>query len=180
MGWFGGKSSHKREVGAAYRVVHNLFDATTEGKSRAPLVLRFELPDSRFRYLVFCLTTAQAGCAHRMKNPDAILNELFHVIVLGCLNVDPAFYFGGPILPQQAANQGGQYLQDYLERWSAWVDIVQGSNPSAATSIVAGMLRSTESSRVPTDGDARRLWPLATWIEGSLEPMAEAFTDMAR
>ena len=55
MGWFGGKSDHKKEVDATFKVLWNLFEKTTEGGSDAPLVLKFDLRDSRFRYFVFCL-----------------------------------------------------------------------------------------------------------------------------
>jgi hypothetical protein len=42
------------------------------------------------------------------------------------------------------------------------------------------MLRSTESADPGTSADAQRLWPLASWIEGQLDAMAGAFSDMAR
>lgn len=180
MAWFGGKSTHKKEVDAAGRVLGNLFEKTTDGGSNAPLVLKFELPDSRYRYFVFCLSTVQMACARRMKNPDAVLNELLHTVVTAAISVDPQKFFGGPVEPQRAANQAAEYLQDYLHRWSAYVDITGGGNAAAATGIIAGMLRSTESPAPVSEADAGRLWPLATWIEKGLEAMAGAFADMAR
>lgn len=95
-------------------------------------------------------------------------------------SADAQFFFGGPVDPQQAANSAGKYLQDYLHRWSAYVDIIKGGNLLAGTSIVAGMLRDTESDIPPTQEDTRRLWQLATWIEARLEAMAGAFSSMAR
>lgn len=180
LGLFGGKSSHKKEVDAAFKVLGNLFEKTTEGGSDAPLVLKFDLRDSRFRYFVFCLSTVQMACARRMKNPDAVLNDLLHTVVAGAIGANPQHFFSGPVDPQQAANKAGEHLQDYLHRWSAYVDIVNGGNTAAATGIVAGMLRHTESERPPTQEDTRRLWPLATWIEKRLEAMGGAFTNMAR
>ncbi len=180
MGWFGGKSTHKKEVDAALRVLSNLFEKTTGGGSDAPVVLRFELPDSRYRYFVFCLSAVQMACAHRMKNPDAVLNDLLHTVVTIAISIDPQQFFGGSIEPQRAANQAAEYLQDYLHRWSAYVDIAGGGNAAGATGIIAGMLRSTESPKPPSEADAHRLWPLATWIEQRLKVMADAFTNMAR
>jgi hypothetical protein len=143
--------------------------------------MKFDLRDSRFRYFVFCISTVQMACARRMKNPDAVLNDLLHVAVGGAIGVDPQGFFGGPVDdPQQAANSAGEYLEEYLHRWSAYVDIVGGGNAAAATGIVAGMLRHAESANPPTQEDTRRLWPLAAWIEGSLEAMTDAFTDMVR
>jgi hypothetical protein len=180
LAWFGGKSAHKKEVDAAFKVLGNLFEKTTEGGSDAPLVLKFALRDSRFRYFIFCLSTVQMACARRMGNPDAVLNDLLHTMVIGAISVDPQQFFGGPVDPQQAANKGGEYLQDYLHRWSAYVDIVKGGNTAAATGIVGGMLRHTESDSAPTQEDSRRLWDLAIWIEERLEAMGDAFTKMAR
>jgi hypothetical protein len=115
-----------------------------------------------------------------MRNPDAVLNDLLHTAVTGAIGVDPQQFFGGPVDPQQAANRAGQHLQDYLHRWSAYVDIAKGDNAAAATGIVAGMLRHSESDNLPTQEDTRRLWQLAVWIEGSLAAMSGAFTNMAR
>ena len=180
MGWFSGKPTHRKEVDAAFKVLGNLFEKTTGGGSDAPLVLTFERRDSRFRYFVFCLSTVQMACARRMKNPDAVLNDLLHTVISGAVGVDPQLFFGGPVDPQQAATKGGECLQEYLHRWSAYVDIVGGGNAGAATGIVAGMLRDTESPNSPTQEDARRLWPLATWIEERLDAMEGAFADMSR
>jgi len=180
LGWFGGKSRHRKEVDAAFKVLGNLFEKTTDGGADAPLVLKFELLDSRFRYFVFCLSTAQMACAGRMTNPDAVLNDLLHTVVAGSVSPDPKYFFGGPVDPQQAANSAGAYIEDYLHRWSAYVDIVKGGNAAAATGIVAGMLRHAESESPPTQADAHRLWPLATWIEQRLTAMGNAFVGMAK
>jgi hypothetical protein len=178
LGWFGGKSRHEKEVEAATRVLANLFEKTTDGGADAPLVLRFALPDSRFRYFVFCLSAVQMACARHMKNPDAVLNELLHTLLVGTIDTDAKLFFGGPVEAQRVANQAGEHLQDYLGRWSAYIDIAGGGNSAAATAIVCGMVRSTESLEPPTEADARRLWPLATWIEKRLEAMGGAFVDM--
>ena len=180
LGLFGGKSTHKKQVDAAVRVLDNLFEKTTGGGSDAPLVLKFEVPDSRFRYIVFCLSAVQMACARRMKNPDAVLNDLLHRVVAVAIKLDPQQFFGGPVDPQQAANRAGEYIQDYLDRWSAYVDIVSGGNVAASTGIVTGMLRHTESASPPTQEDVRRLLPLARWIEERLEVMADDFADMAK
>ena len=175
MGWLGGKSTHKKEVDAAYKVLANLFEVTTNGGADAPLVLRFSLPHSRFRYLVFCLSTVQMACARYMKNPDAVLNELLHTVINGAIALEPQMFFGDAVVPQRAANDGGGYIQEYLHRWSAYVDIRGGGNRAAGTAIVCAMLASTESLGPPAEGDARRLMPLASWIEEQLTVMGGAF-----
>lgn len=178
MGLFGSKSQHAREVDAAFKILGNLYSKTVEGGADAPLVLNFELSDSHFRYYIFCLSTMQKACASRMNNADAVLNELMHDVIIGCVKSDPILFFGDAIEPQAAANIGAEYIKDYLHSWSAYIDIAEGGNTNAATSMVCTMLRSTESTKTPLDDDAQRLWPLATWIEESFEAMANAFTNM--
>lgn len=174
MGLFGGKSRHRKEVDAACKVWGNLFEKTTEESgSDAPLVLKFQLGDSRLRYMVFCLSTVQLACARRMKNPDAVLNEVLHTMVNSPLT-------GDSIDPQQTANDGSAYLGEYLHRWSSYLEIVEGGNANAATGIIAGMLRHTESEAPPTQEDSQRLWQLATWIETRLGAMEGAFVSEAR
>lgn len=181
MGLFGGKSTHKKAVDAAFKVLWNLFEKTTVGGANAPLVMKFDLHDSHFRYFVFCISTVQVACAGGLKNPDAVLNDLLHTAVVFAIGADPQRFFGGPVDdPQQVANRSSEYLKEYLHQWSAYVDIVGGGNAAAATGIVVGMLRHTESANPPTQDDVRRLWPLAAWIEGSLKAMAYAFTESAR
>jgi len=64
-----------------------------------------------------------------------VLNEILHNIVTGAVTVDSQLFFGGPIDPQEAANKAGEYIGDYLHRWSAYVDIVQGGNSAAGTGL---------------------------------------------
>ena len=114
MAWFGRKSPQKKEVEAAFKVLFNLYEKTTDGGADAPLVLSFDLADSRFRYLMFCLSTAQTACARYMRNPDAVLNELLHTVVAGTVTQYAQKFFGHSVQPQDAANQAAAHLQDYL------------------------------------------------------------------
>jgi hypothetical protein len=182
VSWFGGKSDHKKQVDAGIMVLGNLYEKTTDGGSDAPLVLRFEMADSRFRYLVFCLGTFQMACARRMKSPDSVLNELLRSVVIGAVGdaEQQQLFFGGPTDPQHAANLGAQYVQEFLNQWSAYVDIAEGGNANAATSLIAGMLRSTESAAPASAADGHRLWPLAEWIEDRLDAMGGAFSNMSK
>lgn len=172
MGWFTGKATHRRQVDSALTVVGNLFEKTTDGGADAPLVLSLGLPDSRYRYLMFCLSTMQTACAQRMKNPDAVLNECLQALVKFALS-HPAKFIGASTGPQKAANDGAGLVQDYLHRWSSYVDVFHGGNTEAATMLVCSMLRSTEAAVPGREGDAQRLLPLACWIEARLPAMRD-------
>ena len=68
MSWFNRKTSHARQVEAIVTVFGNLYEKTTRGGADAPTVLKFSASDSRFRYLMFCVSAAFYSCAPVMKN----------------------------------------------------------------------------------------------------------------
>ena len=177
MAWFGRKTSHDKQLRAAGTVLWNLYNITTKGGADAPLVLAFALPDARLRYAMFCLGTMQLACATEMDNPDAILNELLHGMIEAASLPGSSWAPVGQLEPQKVANSSAEYIQDYLHRWSSYVDIAPG-NANAATGIVCAMLKHTESSAPANATDGDRLWPLAEWIEAQLPLMRMDFRSM--
>jgi hypothetical protein len=158
------------------RIASRVYERTLERKADAPAALRLSRPDSRFRYLMFCLSTVQTVCARRMSNPDAVLNEVARNAI-SAWATDPEIRdlaFGGPISLQQAGNDGIACLQDFLHRWSAYIE-TQGTT---ATSVIAGMLHDIDSAEPARDGDAERLWPLALWVEEQFSAIDQAFVEL--
>lgn len=96
MGWFGSKANHEKQLAALTRIVVKLYERTILlPRTDAPKVLQFELADSRYRYLIFCLSTAHCVCARRMKNPDAVLNECASNLIRGAIASEgPDGFFG--------------------------------------------------------------------------------------
>lgn len=168
MGWFSRKASHEQEVAAMMKIVANVFEKVVAPDRLAQSGLRFRLPDSRFRFLMFCVAAVHTVCAHRMKNPDAVLNECAPNLIRGALASNEAF-FDGPVNAQEAATLGMNCVGDFLSRWSAYIDIAKGGNAQAATSLVVTMLLETETLAPPAEGDAARLSKLARWVEVLME-----------
>ena len=75
MGWFSRRPVQQKQVGAAITVASNLYLQTKPGAKDAPVALQFSLPDSQYRYLIFCFSAMATGCAREMKNPDAVMSE---------------------------------------------------------------------------------------------------------
>ena len=175
MAWFK-KNTQKKQFDAAFQVLSNLFKTTTENGTN-PIVIRFDHSGSLFRYLVFCLSTVQTACANKMTNPDAVLNELLRRIVNDSIT-NTQFFFGDSMEPQDAANQASMYLQKYIHEWSEYIDI-KGINATAGTNTICLMLQNTEIDTKGNEADELRLWPLASWIEDSLHPMREAFSQLS-
>jgi hypothetical protein len=70
------------------------------------------------------------------------------------------------------------YLQDNLQRWSAYIDIANNGNAEAATGIVTEMLRNTESTAPATAQDGPRLWPLALAYQDRFKDISGAFVQL--
>jgi len=170
MGWFGGKPRHEQTVESVLQITGKLYETLADPHHAA---LRFRRPDSRFRCLFFSLSTVHGVCASRMKNPDAVLNECAHCLVKYALAEQDTF-FGGEIEPQRAANAGGAYLQDYLNRWSSYIDIRSSGNQQAARSVVSSMLADIESAQPVAPGDSQRLGVVVSWIEGKFDDIHSA------
>ncbi len=179
--WFRREPTHEKQLTSAATIYENVSAKLggTHPDQSAPTVLQLGLPDSHLRLAIFSLSVVQLACARHMTNPDAILNEMLHAIMHRIME-NPSHFLGGSVEPQAAVNRAASYLEDYLHRWSSYVDIVEGGNKSAASGIVLGMLRSIESSEPPTGETAPRLEPLAYWIEGNLSIISGAFVDLLR
>jgi len=178
MGWFG-KPSHEKSLNAVCGVACNIYEQTTDEKTHGIQKPKFLLPDSPFRYLMFSLATAFVASAGRMKNADAVLNDLMQRLIVRYVMPRAIEFFGRPIDPQEAADLAGKYVKEYLDRWSAQIDIKKAGNYDGAIGIVTGMIRNTESEDSPNQEDRERIFPLARWITENLPAMTRAFEQHA-
>ena len=195
--WWG-ETEHQRQKEAVTQIAANIYERTCDMGSipakhhaeeaerrrvaRSPTVLKSELPDSRFRYMLFCLSTVLAVCAHRMKYPDAVFNECTQNAVEFAKDSKVADgFFIGPVDRQKSANEGWATVRSFLDRWNQWID-VEKSDAQAAMRLVCSMIHDTESSSAATEDDIRRLWPLACWIVSMFSggTMEKAFMNLAR
>lgn len=177
-----GNSNHQKQVAAMTKIAVNLYEQTYAVPAlRGTTPLRFELLDSRFRYLIFCLSIVHSVCAPRMKNPDAVLNACAQALISNALDVEDADgIFDRPVSDRQrVANDGMGYLEDFLHRWSAYIDVARARNRQAATGLVASMLRTTESDAPSDSTDGPRLWPLALAFEDRFKDIAGAFNSLS-
>ena len=71
MGWFSRKPKTGKQVEAAIKVASNLYLLTVRGGEDAVVDLEFCLPDSRFRYLIFCMSATTAACAKRWASTQS-------------------------------------------------------------------------------------------------------------
>lgn len=171
MGWFSRKPSHEKQVAAVQRMTVNMFENIAAPGRIEASGLQFRLPDSQFRFLMFCAASVHTVCAKRMSNADAVLNEFVPNLIRGVLSSEEQrTFFGGVPKPQAAATLGMNCLGDFLDRWSAYIDIARGGNSQAATALVASMLLATETLGDADEVDGSRLSKLARFVEVLMEP----------
>src|SRR6516164_7525606 len=85
----------KRQVDAASQIASALYGRTIPGGADAVVDLRFSLPDSRYRYMLFCLSATAAAVSDEIDDPTVRV-AIYHVTG-GLAELNPAEYFGGPV-----------------------------------------------------------------------------------
>ena len=100
----------QKQVEAAIRVASNLYLHTIPGAKDAPVPLQFSLSDSRYRYLIFCLsaavTTALAYDEEKKIQPEALIKGCLHFATWTATE-NAQEYFDDPVSSQD--------LQDVTE-----------------------------------------------------------------
>jgi hypothetical protein len=178
---YGGYFKGKKEVDAVIRIVSNLFEKALLSKGDVPNVLRWTLPDSRFRYLMFCLSTVHAVCAHRMNDPNSVLQQcVFNLAYNAATYKGPDPFFEARPDIQKTVDDGARLLRNFLDRWSKWIDATRAdpTNARAGTMLVSSMLQTTESLAPMSEGDGH-LTPLACWFEDYIPVIDEAFVKLS-
>lgn len=169
-------TAQEKEIDAIHRITLNLWGKTADQDvalrelGDAPPVLEFQLPDSRFRHLIFCLSAVLTRCAQRMKDPDATFNECASKLIHAAIALAGSDSFlAAPVDPKKTTDEGTARLKDLLDRWSAWIEIEQRGGAEDAISLVCSMMHEAESETPTTEDDRARLWPLACWVVGQMD-----------
>lgn len=181
MGWFSRKPTPQKQVEAAITVATNLYLNTIPGAKDAPVPLQFSLPDSRYRYLIFCLSaTVTAVLAYDEKKeiqPDVLFKGCLHFATWAATE-NAQEYFSVPSSPQDAANNANAYFIEFLKLWSKWPELEKGRKNAEITDLICSMIHTTESN-VPTGKmDMQRLGKLALRIDCQMPTMRGAFIEL--
>jgi hypothetical protein len=173
--------AQQKYVEAAVQVATNLYLDTTRGTEDKPTPLQFSLPDSRFRYMIFCLV-ASVTAALLYDDKMRIQREVF---LTGCLHFaewvateNP----GGYIEDSANAQDATAYFGEFLKQWSQWVALMtegNAENIEIVEQLVSSMIHTTESNLPAEEADMQRLRGLALSIGSRFSAMREAFVELA-
>ena len=182
MGWFTHTPTQDAYVQAAVTVATNLYLHTIPEAEDAPADLQFSLPDSRYRYMLFCLsavvTAALAYDEKKHVQPEALLNGCLLFARLTALE-HAEQYFNDPSNAEAAANNARMILQRFLSDWSQWPDLEKGGRNGETIDLICSMIHATESDEPLEQTDITRLGELALQIDCRLPTMRGAFVELA-
>jgi hypothetical protein len=182
MSWFSRKPTQEKYIQAAVTVASNLYLQTISGAQEASAPLQFGFPDSRYRYMIFCLsavvTSALAYDEKKKIQPETLIN--------GCLQFanwtaaqNPHEYFDDPATSPNSADHASLYLKEFLKQWSLWPALENEGRNMETIDLISSIIHTTESSEPISQSDEKRLGPLALNIDCRLPTMRSALIELA-
>jgi len=164
-----------KQIGAAIKISSNLYLHTTTNSKDS---LLFRLPESRFRYMLFCLSVVVKSCEDLMNAPNSLTNECLHFLstyTTSKNNVQE--FFNGHKDAREAENIGSIYIQEFFEYISKYFIAVKNDDNDNATKIICSAIHSAESNESAGQTDMQRLEQLSLEIEQFIPSMRNAFID---
>ena len=182
MGWFSRKPTPQKYIEAAITVALNLYQQAIPGAGDAPAPLEFGLKDSRYRYMIFCLSAVIVSALGYDEKKQIQPEEL----TKGCLYFaqglairKPQEYFDDPEKVQNSTDHATPRLMEFFKYWSPLVALEKEEKYVEIIDLVSSIIHTTESNEPISQTDKQRLWPLATKIAGQLPTMRAALIELA-
>jgi hypothetical protein len=183
MSWFSHKPTQQKYVNAAITVATNLYENTIRDTGEFTPCLQFGLPDSRFRYMIFCLSTViAAALAYDEKKriqPQELINGCLHFATWLATDQLAREYFDDLASSQHFIDGASTYLLEFLKHWSRWPQLEKEGRTAETIELISSMIRTTESNLPAENSDMQRLSELAFQIDGRLPTMRGAFMELA-
>jgi hypothetical protein len=175
MGWFSRKPKTARHVQSAVKVASNLYLLTIPGGEDAVAELQFTMPDSRFRYLMFCMSATMAACATELDINAA--GEAVYALVHVTAQERPQEFFGAAVNVSDVLRNVTPMVQWFMNTWARCVELEKERRITDIVDLIAAMMHTTESPLPATEEDTERLGPLALQIHCRMPAMCRAFRE---
>jgi hypothetical protein len=183
VSWFTRKPTQQKYREAAITVATNLYLHTIPGAEDAPAPLQFSLPDSKFRYMIFCLsavlTAALAYDEKKQIQPEALIKGCLHAAKLIATDCQE-YLVGDSASSQDSVENASAYLQEFLKHWSRWPELEKEGRNAEIIDLISSMIHTTESNLPAEKTDMQRLSELALWIDCRLPTIRGAFIELAK
>jgi hypothetical protein len=159
------------------RMTGNLYEQTKPSSAEAPTELRFELPDSTFRYLIFCLSAVEAACTGLIANPEVVIYECLGFLSGFSITKTGAELLGRSFSREYAQQTAPDYLESFRTQWVSYIEFDIDENYADGMDVICSMIRATESNEPVTEEDNQRLGPLALEIADWLPTIRSMFAE---
>jgi hypothetical protein len=156
-----------KQIEAAVRISSNLY---LETFSTSPDVLNFKYADSRFRCMIFCLSTMVKSCEDLLESSESLQKECLHFLTNFTTSRDNVeeYFSQSTTNAEHAEESGGVYFNEYMQKWITYYDTVKVGEKDMATDILCSMIHSFETDKPMDNSDKERLNPICGEIEFSL------------
>ena len=183
MSWFSRKPTQEKYIEATATVASNLYLQTIPGAAEAPSALQFNYPDSRYRYLLFCLssvvTTALAYDEKKQIQPETLIDGCLH-FAGWTARQNPQEYFDDPEHAQSYADHDRLYFEEFIKHWALWPALEKEGRNTEIIDLITSIIHTTESDEPINQSDKKRLGPLALQIDCQLPTMRSALVELAK
>jgi hypothetical protein len=171
-------TTHQKQVKAAVTIATNLYLRTIPGGEDAHVPLQFSLPDSRFRYLIFCFSAVATACVREMTNADAVMKDCVHLVAtVPAVHVQD--FFDGPVNPPDVESKGAAYLKEFCNNWSRYDALEKDGRNMEAIDLICTMIHTTESNVPAETADNERLGKMGLQLSCRLPTIQGAFIELA-
>lgn len=115
-----------KQTEAAVRISSNLYLHTFSSSD----VLNFRYSDSRFRCMIFCLSTILKLCEDVITSSESVPNECLNFFADFTTSRDSVkeFFNQSAINPEQAEKSGAVYLNEYRQQWLTYDDAIKSGD----------------------------------------------------
>jgi hypothetical protein len=122
------------------------------------------------------------ACVPEMEKRSftVVFNECLHFLVTYAITQNAEEFFGGPVVPENAASSGAAYLQEFGDNWSKCVELEKEGKDVKIIELIRSMIHATESNVPAEKNDKQRLEKLALSIAYRLPTMQEAFIELVK
>lgn len=168
----------KRQIEASAKLFFDLYNYTT---STYKNVFNFKLPDSRFRYMVFCLSVFLKSCEVLIESSDLLLKEYVHFLVNFAMSKENINnFFVGEVKYSEVEEDAKNYLNQYMKEWITYSDAIKINDTNEAATIICWMIVFTESQGLVDANDIKRTKKLILEIERSMSRLRDTFLDFMK
>lgn len=173
-----GDKEHLKEIGAIIKIASNLYFHDMVGAFDA---FTFKFSDSRFRCLIFSLSTTVMACEDLIESPEKLQTECLHALTgMVSSGKQSKEFFTGPASAGQAEKTGAVYLGACNQRWREYWEATKSGRNEEAKTILYSMLHALEADTLLQNDDRERLGQLCWQIEFSVtqHSLREAFVSL--